>query len=182
MSSLSPRHLCVISRLQRYFFIFIGLLAGFVVLSLSLCEIFLFPKQLNSARHQHQCIVLVSERKWKKEIAEHPQSKAAKLSHHNRETMVPENRELSARIISHLLHHRLGHHTQRSDRPGGRREEEFRASTARATILYGFAAGSLTNLSQKDTELSSARIAAKCASVTRIMETTVPFELDDFVA
>ena len=96
--------------------------------------------------------------------------------------MVPENRELSARIISHLLHHRLGHHTQRSDRPGGRREEEFRASTARATILYGFAAGSLTNLSQKDTELSSARIAAKCASVTRIMETTVPFELDDSVA
>ena len=124
----------------------------------------------------------MEERRWKKELLELLLHEAAKPTHHNREAMAPENREPPARVLSHQPHHMLGHHTQRSALPGGRSEEESCVSTARATILYGFAAGSLTNLSQKDTELSSARIAAKCASVTRIMETTVPFELDDFVA
>ena len=102
---------------------------------------------------KYQCSVLVSERRWKKEVSGRLQHKAAKLSHHNnREAMAPQNRELPPRIISHQPHHKLGRHTQRSGRPGGRREEEFRASTAKATILYGFAAGSLTNLSQKDSE------------------------------
>ena len=100
-------------------------------------------------------LVLVSGRKWKKEHLERLHKEAAKLSHrNNRETMAPEIRDLPARIISHQPHHRLGRHTQRSDRPGGRREEEFCASTARATILCGFAAGSLTNLFQKDSEQS----------------------------
>ena len=126
---------------------------------------------------------LVSERRWKKELSERLQHEVAQPSHHNRETMGPEKiGDLPARIISHQLRRRLGHHTQRSNGPGRRREEEFRASTARATTLCGFAAGSSTNLSQKDSGLSSARIAAKSVSVTRIMETTVPFELDDFVA
>ena len=94
----------------------------------------------------------VSERRCKKELLECLQDKAAQPSHHNTETMAPENREAPARVLSHQPHHMLGHHTQRSARPGGRREEEFCASTARATILYGFAAGSSTNLSQRDSE------------------------------
>ena len=121
---------------------FVGLVAGFVVLGLSVKV--LVPKQLICVCHQYECSVLVGERKWKKELSDLLHSEAVKPSHNNREAMAPPIGDLPTRIISHQPHHMLGRHTQRSARPGGRSEEESCASTARATIPCGSAPGSLT--------------------------------------
>ena len=67
----------------------------------------------NEATQRNERIILnihlEQQRRWRKTLSDLPHNKAAKLSHHNRETMAPENKEQPARIISHQPHHRLGH-------------------------------------------------------------------------
>ena len=109
-----------------------------------LSSVFITYRECFPRLQRDRCSDFVSERRCKKELLERLQHEAAQPSHQNTETMAPENREPPARVLSHQPHHMLGHHTQRSARPGGRSEEESCASTARATIPCGSAPGSLT--------------------------------------
>ena len=108
-------------------------------------------------------------------------SKTAKTSRNSRAIVIPEKfRDTHARTFFHRIHRVLGHSSQMGDEPG-RKGGESRVSTVRATTLCGSAIGFSIGQLRRDSGLSRARIAAKSVLVTRIMGTTAPSALEDFV-